>query len=58
MDLGAAAFRGHLGTYGWRNFLGESRKLIIALPPEHERVKAVSDRQVRDLVDPLVERTT
>ena len=56
--LDPAAFRGNLGTYRRRDLLGEARKLVLALSPEHERVEAVTDRQVGELVDPLVERTT
>src|SRR5829696_2823458 len=56
-DLDPAAFRAHLGTYGWRHFLGETSKLVLALPPEHEGVKAVPNCQVGELIGPLVDRT-
>ena len=56
-SLGPAALRGHLSTYGRRDLLGEAGKLILTLAPEQERIEAVSDRQVRELVDPLVHRT-
>src|SRR5207342_417726 len=54
--LGLAALGGHLGAYGRHDLLGKAGELVFTVAPEHERVEAVPDCQVRELVDPLVDR--
>ena len=55
--LDSAALGCDLGAYGRHDFLGEKSKLVIAVAPEDERVEAVTDREVGELVDPLIDRT-
>ena len=55
--LGTAALGCDLDAYGRHDFLGEKCKLVIALAPEQERVEAVTDCEVGELVDPLVDWT-